>query len=142
MAKNKTSDLLAQVLARTESNIVKKRSGSGKTTYLDRFVEVLTDDEGNPTEPKTRTQIIAEMSLAICLEKTEGRETPFSLTEAGDSEDDLLLAETNKKCKNQVASAIAKNNNSTSISYNENYKDKWEVVKHDGGKVSLKSLAE
>jgi hypothetical protein len=137
MAKDKQPDLLSQVLARTEANVVKKRGGSGKVTYLDRFVQVLTDDEGNPTEPKTRTQIIAEMSLAIIQEKIEGREEPFTLTEAGDGEDDLLLAEVNKKCKNQVASAIANNQNSTSISYNENYKDKWQVVKHEGSKVSL-----
>ena len=140
--KNQTSDLLSQVLARTEQNIVKKRGTSGKATYLDRFVTVLTDDEGNPTEPKTRTQIVAEMSLAIIQEKIEGRAEPFTLTEAGDSEDDLMLAEINKKCKNQVASAIAKNNNSTSISYNENYKDKWTVVKHEGSKVSLEALGE
>jgi hypothetical protein len=140
MSKDKTPDLLAQVLARTEANIVKKRSGSGKNTYLDRFVGALTDEEGNPTEPKTRTQIIAEMSLAIVQEKAEERGTPFQLTESGDGEDDLLLAEVNKKCKNQVASAIANNQNSTSISFNENYKDKWKVNKHDAGKISLEKL--
>lgn len=134
----KKNDLLAQVLARTESNIVKKRSGSGKKTYLDRFVECLVDEEGNPTEPKTRTQIIAEMSFAIIQEQTKDRETPFELTEEGNGPDDLLLAEVNKKVKNQVASAVANNNNSTSISYNDNYKDKWEVVK-DGSLISLRA---
>jgi hypothetical protein len=143
----KKNALLEQVLARTESNIVKKRGTSGKTTYLDRFVNCLTDDEGNPTEPKLRTQIIAEMSFDICMEKVEAdkaagkRENDFELTETADGPDDLLLAEVNKKCKNQVASAIADNQNSTSISFNENYKNKWRVVKHDGGKVSLEALS-
>lgn len=138
--------LMEQVLARTESNIVKKRGSSGKSTYLDRFVEVLTDADGNPTAPKTRLQVIAEMSCAIAVEQVEAdkaagkRENDLELTESGDGPDDLLIAEINKKVKNQVASAIADNNNSTSISFNENYKDKWKVEKHSGNKISLIDL--
>jgi hypothetical protein len=138
--------LMEQVLARTESNIVKKRGSSGKSTYLDRFVEVLTDSDGKPTEPKSRLQVIAEMSCAIAVEQIEAdkaagkRENDLELTESGDGPDDLLIAEINKKVKNQVASAIADNNNSTSISFNENYKDKWKVEKHSGNKISLIDL--
>lgn len=138
--------LMQQVLARTEANIVKKRGSSGKSTYLDRFVEVLTDSEGKPTPPKSRLQVIAEMSLAIALEQIEAdkaagkRTNDLELTDAGDGPDDLLIAEINKKVKNQVASAIADNNNSTSISFNENYKNKWKVEKHSGNKISLIDL--
>lgn len=135
MAKKEALSLMEQISQRTKQNIVKTRSGSGKTTYLDRFVNVLTDDEGNPTEPKTRTQIIAEISCQIVEEKLDGEK--LELTESMDSEHDILVADTNRKVRNQVASAIAKNNNSTSVSYNEKYKDKYEVIKGDGGVVSL-----
>lgn len=131
------TDLLAQVLARTTKNVVKKRSGSGRSTYLDRFVDVLTDDKGNPVAAKSRTQIIAEISFQIIKEKmTESGKESLDLTDEGNSEDDLLLADINKKVKAQVASAIANNQNSTSISYNESYKDKWEVSK-EGGLIAL-----
>lgn len=139
----KKLSLAEQIQARTQQNIVKSRSGSGKTTYLDRFVSVLTDDEGNPTEPKTRVQIVGEISAQIVLEQVEtdkasgARENDFELTEDGDGPDDILLATVNKKVKNQVASAIANNQNSTSLSFNEAYKDKWMVVKGDGGTISL-----
>ena len=143
MGKNATPSLMEQVLQRTESNVVKKRSGSGKTTYLDRFVDVLLDSDGNPTEPKTRVQIVAEMSYQIISEQLEAdvksgkRESAtLDLTEEGTSADDLMLADINNKCKNQVASAVARNNNSTSLSYNDKYKDKWHVVK-DGNTVAL-----
>lgn len=140
----KKNALLDAVMARTQSNVVKGRSGSGKTTYLDRFVDVLTDEDGNPTEPKDRTDIIAEISFQILQEEIERQEKagertePFALTEGKDSPDDLLLEDINRKVKAQVASAVANNNNSTSISYNEKYKDKWEVVK-DGKMISLKA---
>jgi len=140
----KKNSLLEAVMARTESNVVKGRSGSGRTTYLDRFVDILTDEDGNPSEPMDRTDIIAHISLQILEEEIERQEKAgerteaFSLTESKDAPDDLLLAEINRKVKAQVASAVADNNNSTSISYNENYKDKWEVVK-EGKMVSLKA---
>lgn len=143
---SKSNSLLEQVLARTESNIVKKRSSGGKSTYLALFVDVLTDEDGKPTAPKTRTDITALMSFKIVSDKVaqdlaEGkRETEFALTQEGTSEDDMLLATVNKKCKNQVASAIANNNNSTSISFNEDYKNKWRVEKHPGGLISLVDL--
>jgi hypothetical protein len=136
MAKKMT--LLEAVKARTEANVVKSRSGSGKTTYLDRFVDVLTDDNGNPTEPKERVIVIAEISAQILEEQLikDGTLDQFELTEAKDGEFDIMLADINRKVKAQVASAVADNNNSTSISYNENYKDKWEVVK-DGKNIAL-----
>ena len=124
MAKGKNS-LMEQIQARTQQNIVKSRSGSGKTTYLDRFVDVLTDENGDPTEPKNRVQIVGEISAQIVLETVEAqkasgeRTNDFELTEDGSGEDDLLLASVNKKVKNQVASAIANNQNSTSLSFNE-----------------------
>lgn len=140
----KKNALLEAVMARTQKNVVKGRNGSSRTTYLDRFVDVLTDEDGNPTEPKERVDVIAEISFQILEETIEQQEksgertSPFELSEAGDTEDDLLLADINRKVKAQVASAVADNNNSTSISYNENYKDKWLVVK-DGKFVSLQA---
>ena len=134
----KKTSFLDAVKARVEENITKTRSGSGKTTYLDRFVNALTDEDGNPTEPKRRKDVIAEISAEI-LEETlidEGRLEDFALTEAKDSEDDILVEDISRKVKAQVASAVANNNNSTSISYNEKYKDVWEVVK-DGQMISL-----
>lgn len=126
------------VKARTEANVVKSRSGSGRVTYLDRFVDVLTDEDGNPTEPKERLDVIAEISLQILEEQLEkdGKTDEFALTESGDGEFDIMLADINRKVKAQVASAVADNKNSTSISYNEKYKDKWEVVK-EGKTIAL-----
>ena len=137
MAK-KGNSLLDAVKARTQQNVVKSRSGSGRVTYLDRFVDCLTDDEGNPTEPKSRVDIISEISCQILEEQlqAENRVDEFELTDSKDGEFDLMLAEINKKVKAQVASAVANNNNSTSISYNEKYKDVWEVVK-EGNMISL-----
>ena len=137
MAK-KTNSLLDLVKARTESNVVKSRSGSGKTTYLDSFVSVLTDEEGNPTEPKDRLDIITEISAQILQEELEknGEMDQFELTESKDGKFDIMLADINRKVKAQVASAVADNNNATSISYNSLYKDVWEVVK-EGKTVGL-----
>ena len=133
----KKQDLMQMALAATEANIVKSRGGSGKTTYLDRFVNQLLEDDGvTPTAPKTRLEVIAGITLEICTEKTEGRETPFTLTPGRDTEDDEMFASTNVKVKHQVAAAIARNNNSTSVSYNEKYKDKWYVAK-EGNKIWL-----
>lgn len=142
-AKGKNADLLAMALEATKVNTTKGRGGSGRTTYLDRFVQCLTDEKGNPIEPKTRNQITAEISLDIALEQraeqqAEDSSIPdFMLTEAGDTEDDLEFKKINKRVKNQVAAAIANNQNSTSVSYNEKYKDKYRVEKHEGGLVSL-----
>ena len=134
----KKVSLLDAVKARTEANVVKSRSGSGRVTYLDRFVDVLTDSDGNPTEPKERVDIIAEISSQILEEQLQkdGTLDQFELTEAQDGPFDIMLADINRKVKAQVASAVADNNNSTSLSYNEKYKDNWEVVK-DGKMISL-----
>ena len=100
------------------------------------------DEDGNPTEPKERVRIIAEISLGICQDRREQEMVgnpdlaPFTLTKERDTEDDEIFAETNRKVKAQVAAAIANNNNSTSVSYNDKYKDVWQVVK-TGNKVSL-----
>lgn len=142
MAKLSLRDQISQ---RTKQNIVKGRSGSSKTTYLDRFVDALTDDDGNPVEPMNRTDLIAAISLSIVEEKIEAqveagrdlKENPFELTPEMNSEDDLLVADVNRKVRSQVANAVAKNNNSTSLSYNEKYKDKYEVVKEDNNKIGL-----
>lgn len=132
---------MALALAATTKNIVKSRGASGKSTYLDRFVDVLVED-GVPTEAKDRNQIVAEISLAIALEQRADEQAmdaslpDFELTPEGDTEDDIAFAVLNKKVKNQVAAAIANCQNSTSLSYNDKYKDVWSVVK-EGNKVSL-----
>jgi hypothetical protein len=150
MSKSKTSEnqnLMAMAMKATVSNVSKSRSGSGRKTYLDRFVESLLNEKGEPTEPKTRTEVIAEISLDIAQEGREaqianGEEVePFELTLEGDSEDDEKFAEINKKVKNQVASAVADNQNSTSVSFNPKYKDVWKVKK-EGSFISLASVTE
>lgn len=135
---------MALALAATTKNIVKSRGASGKSTYLDRFVDVLVED-GVPTEAKDRNQIVAEISLAIALEQRADEQAmdaslpDFELTQAGDTADDVEFAVLNKKVKNQVAAAIANCQNSTSLSYNEKYKDVWSVVK-EGNKVRLEAV--
>lgn len=129
MAKLSVQELAMQL---TEVNTVKARGGSGRKTYLDRFVETLLDENGQPTEPKTRVGIISEISLAIALEKNP----ELDLTsEEGQTE----FAKVNKKVKPMVNAAISDSNNSTALSYNEEYKDVWEVVKHPGKLVSLQA---
>lgn len=143
---SKANDLMAMAMAATTKNIVKGRGTSGKMTYLDRFVDALLED-GEPTEAKERNLIVAEISLDIALEQRKDDQiidpdvADFTLTPEGDSDDDILFAELNKKVKNQVAAAIANNQNSTSVSYNEKYKDVWTVVK-EGSKVSLTAVEE
>lgn len=140
--KNENQDLLAMALSATKGNISKSRSGSGRITYLDRFVANLLDENGQPVSPKSKTQIIAEISLEIALEERQEQIAAgddvkeFVLTAAGDTEDDKIFAAINKKVKNQVNSAVANNKNSTSVSYNVKYKDVWQVVK-EAGLISL-----
>ena len=135
-------DLMAMALQSTTANIVKGRGASGKTTYLDRFVNTLLDEDGNPIEPKERLSVIAEMTLEICQEQRESEKADddtiedFTLTAGRDTADDEIFAKVNNKVKNQVAAAIANNQNSTSVSFNEKYKNVWQVVKK-GSKVSL-----
>lgn len=141
MAKqNKTqgNDLLAMALASTTKNITKTRNGSSKTTYLDRFVKNLLDENGQPVPLKSRVAVVAEVSLEIALEQREAQIAEgldvqeFMLTAEGDSADDEIFAAINKRVKNQLNSAVANNNNATSLSYNEAYKDVWSVVKEKG----------
>lgn len=123
----------------TTANTVKGRGASGKTTYLDRFVNILLDENGAPTPGKTRTQINAQMSYDIAVEQRQEAQAhnpalpDFDL----DNVDDLtLFAEINEKCKNQIAAAVSDSNNATALSYNSQYKDVWTVVK-EGNLVSL-----
>ena len=140
---SKKISLMEMALAATVKNTVKGRGTSGKKTYLDRFAGVLLDENGNPTEPKSRKLIIAEISLGIALEQREEEQaidpsTPdFAITEAGDTADDENFKTINNKVKAQVAAAVSDCQNSTSLSYNEKYKDVWTVVKGDNGLVSL-----
>lgn len=131
--------LMAKLLAITVANTVKGRGASGKTTYLDRFVKVLLDENGNPTEGKTRSEIIAVISYDIAVE-TRAEEIaadptvkPFDIDNPGDL---VIFAEINNKVKNQIAAAVSDSNNATALSYNAQYKDVWQVVK-EGNKVSL-----
>lgn len=134
----KKNSIKEMIAARTAANVVKSGSLGSRRTYLDRFVEALTDENGEPTPPKTRVEVVADVSYEILMEtlENEGLVDEFELTETKDGKFDLMLAEINRKVKSQVASAIADNNNSTSISFNEKYKDVWTVVK-DGKNVSL-----
>lgn len=131
--------LMAKLLAITVANTVKGRGASGKTTYLDRFVKVLLDEQGNPTPGKTRSEIIAVISYDIAVEQRaeeilgDATLKPFDLDNPADL---VIFAEINNKVKNQIAAAVSDSNNATALSYNAQYKDVWQVVK-EGNKVSL-----
>ena len=133
------STLMDKLLAITIANTVKGRGASGKTTYLDRFVKILLDENGQPTAGKTRSQIIAEMSYDIAVEQRKEEQladatiADFDLDNVADL---AIFAEINNKVKNQVAAAVSDSQNATALSYNAQYKDVWNVVK-EGGKVSL-----
>ena len=123
------SNLMELAMQQTEANTVKARSGSGRTTYLDRFVAALLDENGQPTESKERVAVICEISLAIAIEA----DADFNLDTDENKE---IFASINKKVKPMVNAAISNSNNATSLSYNEKYKSVWQVVK-DGKHVSL-----
>lgn len=131
-------------MALTSENIVKGRGGSGRTTYLDRIVDCLLDENGQPTEPKTRVQIVAEVSLNIVNEQAEtaiaeGIEgaLPFDF----DNEDDIAnFKVVNLKVKPMVAAAVSNSNNSTALSYNDKYKAVWQIVK-EGNTVALSAVS-
>jgi len=139
MSAETKDQLMAKLMAITTANTVKGRGASGKTTYLDRFVNILLDQDGAPTPGKTRTQIIAIMSYDIAVEQRQSEQEAdptikdFDL----DNADDLaIFADLNEKCKNQVAAAVSDSNNATALSFNAQYKDVWQVVKI-GNLVSL-----
>lgn len=139
----KKVSLMDKAMALTTANIVKGRGASGKTTYLDRIVANLLDEDGNPGEPKTRTQIIGEVSLEIAIEANK------TALEAGtegvvefDLENEDHIAEfkaINLKVKPMVAAAVSNSNNSTALSYNDKYKNVWQVVK-EGNTVALAAI--
>lgn len=124
--------LLNELLGLTVEATVKGRGASGKATYLDRFVAVLTED-GQPTESKTRSEIITEIAWAITAEKFEANKEEFDITNPEHAAEFKKLA---IKVKHQVAAAVSDSNNSTALSYNEKYKNVWMVVK-EGQQVSL-----
>jgi hypothetical protein len=124
--------LLELAMAQTEANTVKARGGSGRTTYLDRFVAALLDADGQPAEPMLRVHVIGKISLDIALEKNP----ELDLTNDEHKEE---FAAINKKVKPMVNAAISNSNNSTSLSYNEDYKDVWQVVK-TGKTVALEAV--
>jgi len=138
----KDSKLMDKLLAITVANTVKGRGASGKETYLDRFVKILLDEEGNPVEPKTRQEIIAVMSYDIAVEQRVAEQLvdpaipDFDLESPSDL---AIFAELNNKCKNMVAAAISDSNNATALSYNTKYNEQWIVVK-TGNKVSLSPI--
>lgn len=136
---NAMSALLQKVAERTKENVVKTGNGGGRTTYLDRFVGLLTDESGQPLEPKDRLTIIQEMSAEILTEDLEaaGKIEEFELTEDGTGEFDVMLANINRKVKAQIANVVADNNNNTSLSFNPAYKNKYEVIK-EGKTLGLK----
>ena len=133
------STLMDKLLAITIANTVKGRGASGKTTYLDRFVKILLDENGQPTPGKTRSQIIAEMSYDIAIEQRKEEQladatiADFDLDNVADL---AIFAEINNKVKNQVAAAVSDSQNATALSYNAQYKDVWTIVK-EGNTVAL-----
>ena len=137
-------ELLAKALKVTTDNVVKKRGGgTSRTTYVDRIVSCLLDENGQPTEPKTRVQITSEVSLEIVLEERameidaceDGSIEEFSF----ENEDDLaLFTKKNELVKKQVATAVSNSKNQNAISYNDSYKDVWSVVK-DGKMIALEA---
>ena len=129
--------------ALVEINLTKKRGSSGKTTYLDRFVDCLLVD-GAPSEPKDRLQITTEIALSIVQEERTAEINAGTATDEFDfgvEEDKAMFLEVAKKVKPMVAAAISNSNNSTALSYNEKYKETWQVVKHKAdGTVSLQAI--
>ncbi len=152
MAKDKNAgaeqapDQLAMALSAAVKYTVKGRGGSGRVTYLDRFVTACTDADGNPIEPQKRAHITGKIAFAICNETRSdevaaGEATdPFTLTAEGEGADDEAFAASCKKVKSQVNAAIANNNNSTSLSYNPKYKDAYKIVKGDGGTIGIERV--
>lgn len=121
--------LLQELLGITTEVTVKGRGASGKETYLDRFVKSLLDENGEPTAPKTRTEIITEVAYAITMEVNP----EFDVNDPDDKAGFIKLV---NKVKHQVAAAVSDSNNSTALSYNEKYKNVWQVVK-EGKTVAL-----
>lgn len=151
MAKNKENlnvdqDLLALAIEQTIENTSKGRSGSGRITYLDRFVNCQLDENGKPLAPVHRKVIMAMISLEICQEKRAEDQASdetipdFTLTKGEDTEDNQIFKAVNSKVKHQVAAAISDSQNSTALSYNEKYKNVWVVVKGENSLISLASV--
>jgi hypothetical protein len=118
------TEQMNELLGLTIEATVKGRGASGKKTYLDRFVECLLDGDGNPTEPKTRTEIITDIAWAITKEQFEGTDEEFSTQ---NPEHVVAFKKLAVKVKHQVAAAVSDSNNSTALSYNEKYKNVWTV---------------
>lgn len=115
----------------TVDTVSAKRNGRGKKSYLDRFVDALLNDDGEPTEPKTRSEVITEVSLSACYDEY-GEDFDLNNVEYVKLYKEMVV-----KVRNHVYAAVANNSNGMSLSYNKKYKDIWEVVKHDNKKISL-----
>ena len=142
MAK-KANTLLEQALEVSQATLSTSRSGGGsRTTYLDRFVNVLLDENGNPTERKTRVKITTEIALEIVQEEVakiqaENEDAPdftFENEEYMELYKKILV-----KAKSQVAACVANNKNNTSLTYNPKYKDVWTLNK-EGGLIGLVAI--
>ncbi len=153
MAKDKSNqdtkeapDQLAIALSAAVKYTVKGRGGSGRVTYLDRFVTACSNSDGNPVEPQKRAHITGKIAFAICNEERSdeiaaGEATEnFTLTPDGETPDDEAFAVKCKKVKSQVNAAIANNNNSTSLSYNPKYKDTYKIAKGESGTIGIERL--
>ena len=103
----------------TRANVVKSRTSNG-VTYLSRFVELLKDKTEETA--MTRVEIIAALSVQIVKEVYVDEEFSFD-----NEEHTEFFAETNRKAKSQVAAAISNSSNNTSLSYNERFKNKYEL---------------
>jgi len=121
MSKNaKLNDLEQKALELTRANVSKGRAAR-TGSYLTKFVDIL--DGRDEATALTRIQIIAKMSVGICSEDfaADGGldfENPEHVEHFG---------EVNKKCKSQVAAAISDSQNNTSMSFNPNTKDKYQL---------------
>ena len=111
----KTIEQLALEL--TKQNVVKNRSTTG-VTYLSRFVDILS--KTTEDEAMTRVEVISAISLQISKEVHED-------FDFANEEHAAFFTATNGKVKAQVAAAISNSNNNTSLSYNERFKDLYQL---------------
>ena len=114
----------AAALAKTRANVQKGRS-SKTGTYLSMFVELLNgkDEETG----MTRIEIISDISFDI-LDAQYELEGGLDLD---NPEHDEAFTKMNEKVKAQVAAAISNSQNNTSLSFNPNTKDKYELQHND-----------
>ena len=136
MAKSPTIEQLeAQALELTKSNVQKGRK-TRTGSYLQRFIAAINGrDESTALN---RVEIIAKVSVAMCQEDfaADGG-LDFSNPEHVEHFEKI-----NKRVKSQVAAAISNSNNNTSLSFNPNTKDKYELHKADSEKGEVYWITE